>query len=287
VPAAAVGIQALRSALAIAIDWCHRPGIRTAHFADHRGNGMQKPDVSIALRALFALLVMTALASCTPVAMGDAAAHAAAPPPRIDAPLARHAGHATAVLAGGCFWGVQWVFEHVPGVINVTSGYSGGGAATAAYERVSDGDTGHAEAVRIDYDPSQVSYGQLLRVYFSVATDPTQLNRQGPDIGAQYRSVIFHENPEQQKIAKAYMAQLAAAHAFAAPIVTQLVPSKAFYPAEDYHQDYARLHPDALYIAINDAPKVAALQRELPNLYRAQPVVWHDATSNVITVDLH
>ena len=141
--------------------------------------------------------------------------------------------------------------------------------------------------MRIAYDPSKVSYGQLLRVYFSVATDPTELNRQGPDTGTQYRGVIFYANPEQQKIAKAYIAQLTAMHAFAAPIVTQVVPFKAFFPAEDYHQDYARLHPDALYIAINDAPKVVALQRALPKLYRAQPVIWHDLDSNVITVDLH
>jgi peptide-methionine (S)-S-oxide reductase len=247
---------------------------------------MQNPALSIVLRALFALLVTAALGSCTPVASGDETARAAVPPPRIDAPLAGQPGHATAVLAGGCFWGVQWVFEHVPGVINVTSGYAGGAAANATYERVSDGDTGHAETVRIDYDPSKVSYGQLLRVYFGVATDPTQLNRQGPDTGTQYRGVIFYMTPEQQKVAKAYMAQLTAAHAFAAPIVTQLVPFEAFYPAEDYHQDYARLHPDALYIAINDAPKVIALERELPTLYSARPVIWHADHPGTIMVDL-
>jgi peptide-methionine (S)-S-oxide reductase len=247
---------------------------------------MQNPALSIVLRALFALLVTAALGSCTPVASGDETARAAVPPPRIDAPLAGQPGHATAVLAGGCFWGVQWVFEHVPGVINVTSGYAGGAAANATYERVSDGDTGHAETVRIDYDPSKVSYGQLLRVYFGVATDPTQLNRQGPDTGTQYRSVIFYMTPEQQKVAKAYMAQLSAAQTFAAPIVTQLVPFKAFYPAEDYHQDYARLHPDALYIAINDAPKVIALERELPTLYSARPVIWHADHPTTIMVDL-
>jgi peptide-methionine (S)-S-oxide reductase len=248
---------------------------------------MKTPMISRALRALFALLVMPAVASCAPVTGGGAAAHTAVPAPKVDAPLTSHSDNANAVLAGGCFWGMQWVFEHVPGVVNVTSGYSGGAATTAAYERVSEGDTGHAEAVRITYDPSKVSYGQLLRVYFSVATDPTQLDRQGPDTGTQYRGVVFYANPEQQRIAKAYIAQLGAAHAFARPIVTQLVPLEAFYPAENYHQDYARLHPDALYIAINDAPKVAALQRELPNLYRAQPVIWHDVTSNVISVDLH
>ncbi len=249
---------------------------------------MQTPMIPRALCTLFALLMLPAVAACAPVTGGRAAAaYTAVPAPKVDAPLASHSGNATAVLAGGCFWGLQWVFEHVPGVTNVTSGYSGGIAATAAYEQVSEGDTGHAETVRIAYDPSKVSYGQLLRVYFSVATNPTELNRQGPDTGTQYRGVIFYANPEQQKIAKAYIAQLTAMHAFAAPIVTQVVPFKAFFPAEDYHQDYARLHPDALYIAINDAPKVVALQRALPKLYRAQPVIWHDLDSNVITVDLH
>lgn len=248
---------------------------------------MQKPGFSIVLRTLFALLVMPAVAACAPVTNNGVVAHAAVPAPRIDAPLAKHSGKATAVLAGGCFWGLQWVFEHVPGVTNVTSGYSGGVAATATYEQVSDGNTGHAETVRIAYDPSKVTYGQLLRVYFSVATDPTELNRQGPDTGTQYRGVIFYANAEQEKIAKDYVAQLGASHAFAAPIVTQIVPFKAFYPAEDYHQDYARLNPDALYIAINDAPKVVALQRALPKLYRAQPVIWHDEHPTTIMVDLH
>ena len=233
-----------------------------------------------------AVLLLSLVTACAPAANGGTAS-VPVPAPRIDAPLANHAGHATAVLAGGCFWGMQWVFEHVPGVSNVTSGYSGGAAATATYEQVSEGGTGQAETVRIAYDPSKVSYGQLLRVYFSVATDPTELNRQGPDTGSQYRGVIFYATPEQQKIAKAYIAQLGDAHAFASPIVTQVVPFKAFYPAEEYHQDYARLHPDALYIAINDAPKVAALQRTLPKLYRAQPVTWHAVDPKVIAVDLH
>lgn len=248
---------------------------------------MQKPGFSMALRTLFALLAMPAVAACAPVTNSGVVAHAAVPAPRIDAPLASHSGKATAVLAGGCFWGLQWVFEHVPGVTNVTSGYSGGVAATASYGQVSKGDTGHAEAVRIAYDPSKVTYGQLLRVYFSVATNPTELNRQGPDTGTQYRGVIFYATPEQQRIARDYIAQLGAAHAFAAPVVTQVVPLYAFYPAEDYHQDYARLHPDALYIAINDAPKVAALQRALPKLYRAQPVIWHAEHPTTIMVDMH
>jgi len=235
---------------------------------------------------VIAALLLSLVTASAPAANGGAAS-VPVPAPKIDAPLANHSGHATAVLAGGCFWGVQWVFEHVPGVINVTSGYSGGAARTATYEQVSEGDTGQAETVRIVYDPSKVSYGQLLRVYFSVATNPTELDRQGPDTGTQYRGVIFYTNPEQQKIARGYIAQLTAAHAFPTQIVTQVVPFKAFYPAEDYHQDYARLNPDAPYIAINDAPKVAALQRELPKLYRAQPVIWHGDHPKVISVDVH
>lgn len=238
------------------------------------------------LPALVTLLTLAALAACAPVANGGEAV-SAVPAPRVDAPLAARSGTARAVLAGGCFWGLQWVFEHVPGVLNVTSGYSGGAAATAHYERVSEGDTGHAETVEVTYDPSKVSFGQLLRVYFTAATDPTELNRQGPDTGTQYRGVIFYANPEQQKIANDYIAQLTAAHVYARPVVTQVVPFKAFYPAEEYHQDYARRHPDALYIAINDAPKVAALQRLLPALYSAHPVIWHDPAPTTIMVDVH
>ena len=247
---------------------------------------MQTPEIPSALRALFMLLALPAVAACAPAASGTVN-RAAVAAPKVDAPLASHSGDATAVLAGGCFWGMQWVFEHVPGVTKVTSGYAGGAAGTATYEQVSEGDTGHAESVQIHFDPSKVSYGQLLRVYFSVATNPTELNRQGPDTGTQYRGVIFYANPEQQRIAKGYIAQLTAAHVFAAPIVTQVVPFRSFYSAEDYHQDYARLNPDALYIAINDVPKVAALQRELPKLYRARPVTWHDAHPTTIMVDVH
>jgi peptide-methionine (S)-S-oxide reductase len=185
------------------------------------------------------------------------------------------------VFAGGCFWGMQWVFEHVEGVTNVTAGYSGGAAGTAHYERVSEGDTGHAESVQVSFDPSKVSYGQLLRVYFSVATDPTELNRQGPDVGTQYRGLIFYTDPQQQRIAQAYIAQLASEKVYAAPIVTQVVPFRAFYPAEDYHQDYARFNPDAPYIAINDAPKVTRFARLLPELYRAQPIAHRASTSMI------
>ncbi|HEV2964822.1 MAG TPA: peptide-methionine (S)-S-oxide reductase MsrA [Candidatus Angelobacter sp.] len=189
------------------------------------------------------------------------------PNPAVDAPMANSKGEQTAVVAGGCFWGIQAVFQHVKGVISATSGYSGGAANTAEYELVSAGDTGHAESVKITYDASQISYGQLLRVFFSVAHDPTQLNRQGPDSGAQYRSVIFYNGDEQERIAEAYIAQLDKARVFARPIVTQVVPLKAFYPAEAYHQDYAAQHPNNPYIIYNDAPKVAQLHQQFPELY--------------------
>jgi peptide-methionine (S)-S-oxide reductase len=182
-------------------------------------------------------------------------------------------GNQVAVLAGGCFWGLQSVFEHVKGVKKVWAGYSGGAANTAEYERVSDGDTGHAESVKILYDPAKVSYGQLLKVYFSVATDPTQLNRQSPDVGTQYRSVIFYGNDEQKRVAAAYIAQLTAAKSFPAPIVTQVVPLQAFYVAEAYHQEYAQRHPNDPYIVFNDAPKVTHLKQLLPTLYQPEQMV--------------
>ena len=191
----------------------------------------------------------------------------AVPSPAVDAAIATSKTEQTAVVAGGCFWGIQAVFQHVKGVTNATSGYSGGAANTADYELVSTGDTGHAESVKITYDPSQITYGQLLRVFFSVATDPTQLNRQGPDSGTQYRSVIFYSSDEQKRIAQAYIAQLEKARVFAHPIVTQVVPLKAFYPAEAYHQDYAANHPNNPYIVYNDAPKVAHLHQQFPELY--------------------
>jgi len=191
----------------------------------------------------------------------------ALPNPVIDAPLAPTKGEQTAVIAGGCFWGIQAVFEHVKGVISVSAGYSGGSAGTAHYEMVSEGNTGHAESVRIKYDPSRISYGQLLKVYFAVAHDPTELNRQGPDTGSQYRSAIFYSSTEQKRIAEAYIAQLNKAGVFKRTIVTQVVALKAFYEAEPYHQDYAVHHPDEPYIAINDLPKVAELRKQLPELY--------------------
>ena len=192
---------------------------------------------------------------------------AAVPNPAVDAPLATSKSEQTAVVSGGCFWGIQAVFQHVKGVIGATSGYSGGAAKTAEYELVSNGDTGHAESVKIVYDSSQITYGQLLRVFFSVAHDPTQLNRQGPDTGSQYRSSIFYGNEEQKRIAEAYIAQLDNAKVFPRRIVTQVVALKAFYPAEAYHQNYAALHPDNPYIVYNDAPKVAHLQQQFPDLY--------------------
>jgi len=174
----------------------------------------------------------------------------------------------TAVFAGGCFWGVDAVFKHVKGVTSVVSGYSGGEAATAYYERVSEGDTGHAESVSVNFDPRQVSYQQLLKVFFSVAHDPTELNRQGPDTGSQYRSAVFYNSPEQQQLAQRQIEQLNAAHVFPTAIVTQVVPLKKFYPAEEHHQNYLALHPYQPYILINDQPKLAQLHKQFPTLYQ-------------------
>src|SRR6266702_8750605 len=177
-------------------------------------------------------------------------------------------GEQIAVLAGGCFWGVDAVFKHVKGVSSVVSGYSGGGAATARYGVVSTGVTGHAESVQITYDPSQISYSELLRVFFAVAHDPTQLNRQGPDVGSQYRSAIFYANEAEQQTAQAYIDQLNKARVFSGLIVTQVVPFERFYPAEAYHQNYLALHPDQPYIVFNDAPKLRRLKQQFPALYR-------------------
>ena len=193
-------------------------------------------------------------------------------PPALDLP-SDSGNLQTAVFAGGCFWGVQGVFQHVQGVKNAVSGYDGGAASTAQYESVSDGDTGHAESVAVTYDPSTVSYGKLLQIYFSVAHNPTELNRQGPDTGTQYRSAIFAQNAAQQKVAQAYIAQLDAAKAFDKPIVTQIEMGKAFYPAESYHQDFLTENPSYPYIVINDLPKVAQLKKLFPDQYRAEPVL--------------
>lgn len=174
----------------------------------------------------------------------------------------------TAVFAGGCFWGVEAVFEHVKGVSNVTSGYSGGTAETADYDTVSGGETGHAESVKITYDPAQISYEQLLKVFFAVAHDPTELNKQGPDTGTQYRSVIFYSNDEQKNLTEKYVAEMTAAKTFPRPIVTQISPLKEFYPAEDYHQDYLVNHPTQPYIVVNDQPKVDNLRKQFADLYK-------------------
>lgn len=203
------------------------------------------------------------------LACNVATATVSIPDPVLDAPLAATKGQQTVVLAGGCFWGIQAVFEHVKGVIDVKAGYSGGSAEAAHYEIVSSGETGHAESVRVVYDPSQITYGQLLKVFFSVAHNPTQLNRQGPDVGTQYRSAVFYSSEEQKKIAEAYIEQLDKAKVFDRHIATEVVALKAFYEAEAYHQDYAVHHPNEPYIVMNDLPKVASLRKQFPNLYRA------------------
>jgi peptide-methionine (S)-S-oxide reductase len=205
-------------------------------------------------------------------AQGPAAATARAlPDPVVDQ---QNAGDEpqTAVIAGGCFWGIQAVFQHTKGVQLALSGYSGGMKTNPSYEEVTTGRTGHAEAVQIKYNPREISYGQILKIFFSVAHDPTQLNRQGPDVGTQYRSAVFYSNDEQKKIAEAYIAQLGQARVFTSPIVTSIGPLSAFYPAENYHQDYAIKHPTQPYIAIHDLPKVDDLKRLFPDFYRANPV---------------
>jgi len=201
-----------------------------------------------------------------PSASGSTAS--AIPAPTIDEPASGRPKSETAVLAGGCFWGVQGVFQHVKGVSSAQSGYAGGDAASADYQTVGTGTTKHAESVRITYDPTQVTYGQLLRVFFGVVQDPTELDYQVPDIGPQYRSVVFTQDDTQQNIANAYIAQLNQAGAFPAPIVTAVSPGASFFPAEAYHQDYLHLHPDNAYIVANDLPKLGALKSEFPDLYR-------------------
>jgi peptide-methionine (S)-S-oxide reductase len=195
----------------------------------------------------------------------------ALPKPAVDEQQTANKGSETVVFAGGCFWGIQAVFEHIKGVTKTTAGFSGGNAKSPSYEDVSSGETGHAESVEVVYDPSQVTFGQLLQVFFSVAHDPTELNRQGPDEGTQYRSAIFYETPDQQHIAQAYVDQLMQAKAFSHSIVTQILPFKAFYRAEDYHQDFALHNPGNMYIMINDAPKVSNLKKQFPDLYANYP----------------
>jgi peptide-methionine (S)-S-oxide reductase len=219
---------------------------------------------TIAVRSAYISLLIATLFS--------AGCRAAAKPPipaaASDAPLAQMPGRETAVFAGGCFWGTQSVFERVKGVLKTTAGYAGGSAETATYAQVTTETTGHAESVRVVYDPSKITYGQLLRVFFSVAHDPTQLNRQGNDVGTSYRSAIFYTNDEQRKISQAYIAQLDAAHVFPKPIVTQVVPLKGFYDAEQYHQDYALHNPDNPYIQVCDRPKIEALKAQFPELFQ-------------------
>lgn len=195
------------------------------------------------------------------------------PAPAVDTPAAEATKPQVAVFAGGCFWGMQGMFQHVRGVTKVVAGYSGGAAETAHYEMVGTETTGHAESVEITFDPKQVSYGQLLQLYFSVAHDPTQLDRQGPDRGPSYRSEIFFASPSQERIARAYVKQLTDAKVFASPIVTKIEPLRAFYPAEGYHQDYLIHHPTQPYIVYNDEPKIEALKRVYPERYRAEPVM--------------
>ena len=197
-----------------------------------------------------------------------AATKVPAPVAVVDAGLAATHGKATAVFAGGCFWGTQSVFERVKGVLDTTVGYSGGSANTATYEQVGTETTGHAESVKVVYDPAEITYGQLLRIFFSVVHDPTQLNRQGPDVGTSYRSVIFYASEEQKRISEAYIAQLNKAGIFPKPIVTEVTPLKAFYEAEKYHQDYALYHPDNPYIQVCDRPKIEALKAQFPELFK-------------------
>ena len=207
------------------------------------------------------------LLTATLAAVAASSGAAPLPAPALDVPTASVKGPQTAVFAGGCFWGVEAVFRHVRGVTRAVSGYAGGMMVKPTYEQVGTGRTGHAESVEVTYDPAQVSYGQLLAVFFSVAHDPTQKDRQGPDVGPQYRSAIFYVNDDQKRVAEAYIEQLDKAKAFGGPIVTQVAKLPAFWPAEDYHQNYLALHPTQPYIVINDLPKLANLQRQFPALY--------------------
>ncbi|WP_223459077.1 peptide-methionine (S)-S-oxide reductase MsrA [Pseudomonas sp. GL-RE-19] len=222
-------------------------------------------------RTLLGLAAAGIISQCSAFSFGGAEEGVILPPPALDETT--QARSETAAFAGGCFWGVQGVFQHVKGVKNAVSGYAGGAANTAQYERVSNGNTGHAESVEVTFDPAQVSYGTLLQIYFSVAHNPTELNRQGPDSGTQYRSAIFTKSAEQQRVAQAYIAQLDAAHAFDKPIVTKLETFNGFYPAEEEHQDFLTEHPTYPYIVINDLPKVAQLKQLYPNRYQEQPVL--------------
>ena len=235
---------------------------------------MDKSVARIAVGLIVAVIAITTIGTRISTSSALAAAPSAVPAPVVDNALAAKPGQETAVFAGGCFWGIQAVFQHVKGVKSAVSGYAGGNVSSPSYEEVSSGTTGHAESVRVVFDPSQVSYGTLLRVLFSVAHDPTQLNRQGPDVGTQYRSEIFYTNAAQQKIASAYIDQLTKAKVYSKPIVTRVSKLNAFNVAEDYHQNYANIHPNDPYIRFNDAPKVDALKSELRSLYKSELSAW-------------
>ena len=223
--------------------------------------------------ALAALVLFGSVAAWKSLPAWAAETAVAIPPPAEDVASAAAATSGTAVFAGGCFWGVQGVFQHVKGVTRAVSGYAGGDAGTATYRAVGSGRTGHAEAVRIDFDPKQVSYGQLLQIYFSVAHNPTELNRQGPDSGTQYRSTVFPQSAEQARVARAYIAQLNQARSFGKPLATTVELDRPFHEAEAYHQDYLTLHPRQPYIVVNDLPKVESLKRVFPERFRAVPVL--------------
>jgi peptide-methionine (S)-S-oxide reductase len=224
------------------------------------------------VRQALAAVGLLAAAILVPAARTSAETAKALAAPAIDEPAGKGPTE-VAVFAGGCFWGVQGVFEHVKGVTLAVSGYTGGQVVNPGYEQVSTGTTGHAESVSVTFDPTQISYGQLLRIFFSVALDPTEVDRQGPDWGTQYRSALFVTSPDQERVARAYVAQLEATHAFSRPIATRIEPSGPFYPAEGYHQDYLEHHPDAPYIAFNDMPKVRAMQTLFPLNWRSEPAL--------------
>jgi peptide-methionine (S)-S-oxide reductase len=223
---------------------------------------------------VLAATLLVAVGVCLTGLKSNAETARTIPPPAVDEPSAGTAGESeTAVLAGGCFWGVQGVFQHVSGVTSAVSGYAGGDSSSAHYETVGSGGTGHAESVQITFDPGKISYGRILQIYFSVVPAPTQLNRQGPDVGTQYRSAIFPANPQQARIAKAYIAQLSQARVFDAAIVTKIEPDRVFYAAEDYHQDFLTKHPFHPYIVYNDLPKIDELKQLFPDAYRTDPVL--------------
>ncbi len=224
---------------------------------------MTRTQILLAALALAAIL----FTGYRRMAFAGAARTTPIPAPTLDEPLAQHPSHETAVFAGGCFWGTQSVFQRVKGVTATEAGYAGGSAATATYDQVTTETTGHAESVQVVFDPSRITYGTLLRIFFSVAHDPTQLNRQGPDVGTSYRSAIFYTSPEQHKLAAAYIQQLDSEHVFPSKIVTELTPLKGFYKAEEYHQDYATKNPGNPYIQVCDVPKIKALEVQFPGLF--------------------